>query len=155
MTSARFERFYPMAIAVIAAGCATLVVFQCDVSGVSKALPAGTMTFGIVVAGFSATQRNMLLAMRGASVLRFMLRTGYHQDVLEYLMHCVYAALLVSGVSIVGFFLGNSSLGWELWLISIAFPGGLVALVLALVLRNEILMVRIVKRFLEDPGSST
>ena len=146
---ARVERYYPFAVAVIIAISTASVVFWVYTPQVSKALPAGTMTFGVVVAGFSATQRNMLLAMRGASVLRFMLRTGYHHDVLEYLMHCVYAALAVSLISLVGFFLGDCELAWKIWLIAIAC---FVTLVLALVLRNEILMFRIVKHFLEDPG---
>ena len=147
--SAKTERRLPFAIAAISATIAAVVVFVWEIGASSKALPAGTMTFGIVVAGFAATQRNMLLGMRGSTVLRFALRTGFHNDVLAYLMHCVYAGLSVSVVSVTGFFLGSQHhLLWKFWLILITFC---ISLVIALITRNEILMARIVKRFMEDP----
>ena len=148
--SARTEKALPFCIAAVVAILAAIAVFACAFGPVSKALPAGTMTFGIVVAGFAATQRNMLLGMRGSTVLRVALRTGYHHDILAYLMHCVYAGLFVSVVSVAGFFLGGYALLWQAWVVLMTFA---VVLVLALICRNEILMARVVKRFLEDPGS--
>ena len=150
--SAKTERLLPFLSATIVAAGAAIVVFNYGAGAVPKSLPAGTLTFGIVVAGFAATQRNMLLGMRGSTVLRMALRSGYHHDVLAYLMHCVYAGLFVSAMSVVGFFLGGNGLLWHLWLIVLTFA---TVLVLGLVLRNEILMVRIVKRFMEDQGHRT
>ena len=147
--SIKTERLLPFLPATIAAAAAAIVVFNCEIGALSKSLPAGTLTFGIVVTGFAATQRNMLLGMRGSTVLRIALRSGYHHDILAYLMHCVYAGLFVSAMSVIGFFLGSISLLWNLWLVVLAFA---TVLVLALILRNEILMVRVVKRFMEDPG---
>ena len=147
--SAKSERSLPFVLAAIVTVIAAVVVFMCEIGPLPKSLPAGTMTFGIVVAGFAATQRNMLLGMRGSTVLRVALRSGYHNDVLAYLMHCVYAGLLVSVVSMTGFFLGDKAvLLWNIWLIIMMFC---VSLVLAFITRNEILMARIVKRFMEDP----
>ena len=105
------------------------------------------MTFGIVVAGFAATQRNMLLGLGGSRVMRFAVRTGYYDDILAYLMDCVYAGIGVSVVSVAGFFLGDSALPWSLWLVVLT---GSISLVLALTLRNEIMIVRIIKRFMEE-----
>ncbi len=147
--SARMEKAFPFLLAALAAGAAALPVFYCGLDTIPQYLPAGTMTLGVVVAGFAATQRNMLLGMRGSTVLRFALRTGYHNDVLAYLMHCVYAGLFTSVVSLAGFFLGKNALLWSLWLIVLTFS---IALALALIWRNEILMLRIVKRFMEDEG---
>ena len=147
--SANTERRLPFVIAAIVAAMAAVVAFMCEIGPLPKSLPAGTMTFGIVVAGFAATQRNMLLGMRGSTVLRFALRTGFHNDVLAYLMHCVYAGLVVSMVSVIGFFLGDKTLLlWKIWLVAITFC---ITLVLVLITRNEILMARIIKRFMEDP----
>ena len=145
--SAKTERYLPPTLALIIASIAAFVVFRCDMQPLPKALAAGTMTFGVVVSGFAATQRNMLLGMRGSNVLRFAIRTGYHNDILDYLMHCVYAGLGVSVVSLVAFFLGDSVLMWRLWIIAVTF---FIVLVLTLILRNEILMVRVVKRFIQD-----
>ena len=148
--SARTERVFPFCVAAIVAALAAIAVFTGAFGPVSQALPAGTMTFGIVVAGFAATQRNMLLGMRGSTVLRVALRTGYHHDILAYLMHCVYAGISVSAVSAVGFFVGGNALTWNIWAVLLAFTVGLV---LALIVSNELLMARVVKRFLEDPGN--
>ncbi len=150
--SARTERYLPLLIAIIAVAVAAFVTFTCEIGPLSKSLAAGAMTFGIVVAGFAATQRNMLLGMSGSSVLRFAVRTGLHNHVLAYLMHCVYAGLFVSLVSVTGFFLGNNALLWSLWLIILT---GSIALVLALMMRNEIMIVRIVKRFMEEQNPRT
>lgn len=145
--SAKSERRLPLLIALILGVAAGAVAYIYEIEPFPKALSAGTMTFGIVVAGFAATQRNMLLGMRGSSVLKFAVRTGFHDSVLAYLMHCVYAGLVVSVVSVIGFFINSNPLYWSVWF---AFLIGSIALVIALILRNEILMVRIVKRFMED-----
>ena len=145
--SARSEKLLPLLIALILGVATGIVAYIYEIQPFPKALSAGTMTFGVVVAGFAATQRNMLLGMRGSSVLKFAVRTGFHDSVLAYLMHCVYAGLAVSVVSVVGFFITSNPLYWSVWF---ALLIGSIALVIALILRNEILMVRIVKRFMED-----
>ena len=145
--SAKSERLLPLLIALILGVATGAIAYIYEIQPFPKALSAGTMTFGVVVAGFAATQRNMLLGMRGSSVLKFAVRTGFHDSVLAYLMHCVYAGLAVSVVSVVGFFITSNPLYWSVWF---ALLIGSIALVIALILRNEILMVRIVKRFMED-----
>ena len=90
-----------------------------------------------------------MLTMGGASVLRYAVRTGFYKDVLAYLAECIGAGLVVTGISITGFFLGKSVLGWSIWL---SFLGGAVSLVVCLMIRNERLMFRIIQRFLEDQG---
>lgn len=145
--SAKSERLLPLLIALILGVATGAIAYIYEIQPFPKALSAGTMTFGVVVAGFAATQRNMLLGMRGSSVLKFAVRTGFHDSVLAYLMHCVYAGLVVSVVSVVGFFINSNPLYWSVWF---ALLIGSIALVIALILRNEILMVRIVKRFMED-----
>ena len=152
--SAASEKILPVLIAVLAALAAAAIAYICKIKPLPTAFSAGTMTFGIVVAGFAATQRNMLLGMRGSSVLKFAVNTGFHNSVLQYLMHCVYAGLIVSAVSVIGFFIngnGNSLL----WLAWFAILVGSIVLVIGLILRNELLMVRIVKRFMEDQNPNS
>ena len=144
---AKLERNLPLLVSIIVVIVITILVFGFGKVYKPNALPAATLTFGIVVAGFTATQRNMLLGMRGSSVLQFLSRTGYYVDVLDYLMQCVYSALLVSAISGVGFFVDSHPLLWKIWIIAISST---VAFVLIAILRNEILMARIIKRFLED-----
>ena len=147
--SLRIERYYPL----IAAGSAAVVAiwFASDIPPFSDALAAGTMTFGIVVAGFSATQRNMLLGMGGTRVMRIIVESGYHRDILDYTKHSVYAGLLVALISGVRFFVYGVALQdswvWTLWL---ACWTGSVIFVLAQLWRNERLMFLLVKRFMED-----
>ena len=150
--SARTEKYLPPLVAITAGAVAAVLTFTYGIGPLPKPLAAGTMTFGIVVAGFAATQRNMLLGMSGSSVLRFAVRTGFHHDVLAYLMHCVYAGLFVSAVSVIGFFLGDNAMLWSIWL---AVLTGAIVLVLGLMWRNEMMIVRIVKLFLEDQNPRT
>ncbi len=84
MMSGAVERYGPYLLAAFAA--AATAVFASGSEPFPQAPAAGTMTFGVVVAGFTATQRNMLLGMGGARVLRFAGHTGYCQNVLRYLM---------------------------------------------------------------------
>ena len=147
----RVERYSPFLLAAIASVVVSIVVFRCGNVLESLTLPTATMTFGIVIAGFTATQRNMLLGMRSSSVLRFLSRTGYYIDVLNYLVQGIYTALFVSAISVVGFFVNSNPLIWKIWIITVSFA---VTLVLVIIGRNEILMGRIIKRFLEDPDST-
>ena len=144
---AKFERYFPFLFATIVAVGVAVLAFGFGRCPYSSALPAATTTFGIVVAGFTATQRNMLLGMRSSSVLRFLSRTGYYIDVLDYLMQCLYSALLVSAISVIVFFVDYNSAVWNIWIIIMSFA---VSLVLFMIWRNEILMARIIKRFIED-----
>lgn len=53
--SAKAERLLPFGLAALAAASAAAVIFTGEVISAPKALPAGTLTFGIVAAGFAAT----------------------------------------------------------------------------------------------------
>ena len=151
MTSAKWERVWPLLPAVLAGLVAFVVAKLLGPASYPLPLPAATMTFGIVVAGFAATQRNMLLTMSGSEVLRFVQTTGYYQDVVNYLMDGVKAGLVVSSVSVCGFFLEQNGLLSAVWLAAMA---GSVVLVLGVTARNEMLTSRLVRRFLsEQPGS--
>ena len=140
-----------MFVAILVAAVSLLAVTQCGPGTLPIALPAATMTFGVVVSGFVATQRNMLLTMSGAEVLRFAVERGYHNDVISYLMDCIRAGLLIIAISLSGFFFGDNSLLWGIWLTTMA---GAVSLVICLIVRNEMLVSRMVRRFLEETNRS-
>ena len=139
------EKYGPYTLAV---ACAVLAgMFACCIPVITKPLAAGTMTFGIVVSGFTATQRNMLLGMGGTKVLKFAVRSGYYKDLLWYLAECIFAGLLVVTLSMVRFFIDASAWIWQPWLIicisSIVF-------VIITMARNEWLMIVVVRRWIED-----
>ena len=56
---------------------------------------------------FTATQRNMLLAMGGSRVLRFLVREGFHDVIRARLSWNIYVALFVTFISVPGIFLDN------------------------------------------------
>ena len=147
MTPARCQRLWPLLAAAVVIGVTAFAIARCELGPFPIALPAATMTFGIVASGFVATQRNMLLGMRGAEVLRFAAKTGFYEDVLAYLMDCIQAGLVVTALSLAGIFLSTYSHLSVVWLPLLA--GG-ITLVVCLVFRNERLMGRIVHRFLEE-----
>ena len=144
--SARIEQCLPFLVATIAAVVAACVVFVCELSALPVPVAAGTMTFGVVVAGFSATQRNVLMGTTGSRVMRLLVSSQYHEDIIRYFKHSVYGGLGVTFVSLLGFFLGDNATAWRLWLTVLTFC---VVLVITLIFRNEILVLRVVKHLME------
>ena len=138
----RYGPFFPAAITAV-----VIAVFASEAESFSRFISVGTMTLGVVVAGFTATQRNMLMSMGGTKVLRFAATTGYYRDVRDYLAWCIYAALFVVVVSGAGIFVNCNSWAWSLWL---ALWVGSVVLVLGFMVRNEILMSRIFTHFIKE-----
>ena len=152
MTDALWQRTWPIVVAILGIAAAALVVATCNLGPLPVSVPAAGMTFGVVVSGFVATQRNMLLTMSGAEVLQFAVRTGYHRDVIRYLMDAVGAGLLVTTISLCGLFLGENSLLWGIWLSILA---GAIVLVICLITRNEGLVTRMVRLYLEESNKSS
>ena len=148
--SAQTERRLPVVAAFLVA------VMAGGLLGVMGDYPNPTLvavaalTFGVVAAGFSATQRNILLGMGGSRVLSFMVKTGYHTNALNYLMDGVYAGVGVSACALAGLFLFNCTwwvlVGWT------SLVAGAVAFVIGTIVRNEIMMARIIKHYMEDRG---
>ena len=81
----------------------------------SKNMASSAMALGLIVAGFTETQRNMLLSMSGSKVLRFAAKTGYYKNILNYLAECVYAGLFVTFISLIGFFLADHIFLQSIW----------------------------------------
>ena len=146
ITPARLWKILPY---VPALACMSILYWAAmgDIKPLTPAVPAALTTFGVVVSGFVATQRNMLLGMGGSRVMRFLARTGYQEDLNAYLSECVYAGIAVSLFSIAGLFIGNRDVLWPLW----APPAAAGACLLAcLLVRNEIVMRRVIARFTEE-----
>lgn len=114
-----------------------------------ETVSVGTMTLGVIVAGFTATQRNMIVGMAGAKVIQFIMETEHYQDFLTYLSQCLYGALFVSAISVPGMFLDQCSLAWSIW---VSIWAGSVITVLAMMLRNEIVMSQISRHYLQEKG---
>ena len=110
------------------------------------------MAIGLIVAGFTATQRNMLLSMSGSRVLRFAATTGYYKDVLHYLSECIYAGLFATFLSLIGIFLEDCGVWQSVWLGALV---GSILLIICILVRNEVLMNRIFTRFMEEQKKLT
>lgn len=130
-------------------GCiATLgAMWILDMTEVPAALIATAATFGIVLAGFSATQRNMLFPMRGSRVIRRAIKINQMDRVLSYLSQDTYTGIALTLYSFTGFFVGDNLIVVRVWTVLL---GGLVLFALAGLTRNEIVMALIMKRFLEE-----
>ena len=137
--SLKTERYGPISVAVIAGVAAAAFDAVAELEPFSRYVSAGTMTLGLVVVGFTATQRNMLLGMGGSKVLRFAANTGYYKDIISYLAHCIFAGLSVTVLSLVGLFIDTCSLEWTSWL---ALWVGSIVLVIGILIRNEMLASR-------------
>ena len=150
MNPAQRQRLlYPSLAAIAAVAASSLVFVRCEVESLPIALPVGALTFGVVVSGFVATQRNMLLTMTGSEVLRFAVRTGFYTDVIDYLMDGIRLGLAMMGAACVGVFvLASAELAFlqEAWLSLFA---GLTVATIWTIGRNEILVARMVTRYME------
>ena len=145
------KHYFPYVAALVAVVAGGLLAAK-NTLAFPKSLAVGTMTLGFVVAGLTATQRNMLLGMGGTDVLKFAAKTGYYKDILNYLKRCLYAGLIIVFVSLLRLFLSESNSFLALWL---GIWTGSIVLVLALIAQNECLMFRIVKRFMEEQKDKT
>ena len=148
MTRASWDRIWPIGPALLVGGLAILLTIICNVKGLPLSVPAASMTFGVVVSGFVATQRNMLLTMSGTEVMRFAVRTGYHRAVISYLMDGVRVGLLVTGISLPALLLdqGGNTWWWRIWLSGLGFC---IALVVGVLVRNEMLVSAMIRTYLE------
>ena len=147
MNRGRRERFGPIVIAVVISITGFVVLNLLDFCAAPQALPASALTFGVVVAGFSATQRNMLLGMGGSRIIRFLVRNGLQNRALGYFMECVCAGLATTTVAVAGFFLGAPGIHHTIWLAIII---GLIVWVVGVIARNEIAMRVISKRYIDE-----
>ena len=144
----QIEKFGPFIIAAVVFIAAAVYVEISDTTNFPEALPLSTMTFGIVVVGFAATQRNMMIGMGGSRVMQFIIRNRQQDRVLGYFMHCVSAGLAVTIVSMAGFFVdGFPRIVCIMWLSLLI---SLVALIITLIGRNEWVMRVVTKRYLEE-----
>lgn len=147
------ERSIPIGIAGVV-GLAIITFGDANLAShvLSKHIPVATMTFGVVISGFTATQRSMMLGMRASRVLHFAATTGYYRAVNVYLTEGILAGLLVAAVSFVAVLLeGICDTYWHGWT---GIWSGSVIWTIGVLVRNEVLMYRLFKRFLEEQKSS-
>ena len=150
MIGSKLETIGPFAVASIGSALVAVMILYLHTGTPPEAVSYATLTFGIIASGFAATQRNMLLGMNESAVLEYAVREGYHEDVVRYLMDSVYAGIALSGFSVVGILLDNCMFLWKIWVIIAAF---IMVLILSFMTRNELMMSRILKRFLEDQAT--
>ena len=108
---------------------------------------ASSMTFGIVLAGFSATQRNMLFTMRNSQVIKRLKKIDHMETVLAYLSRTSYVGIFIVLLSFIGFFVTDYSHVARVW---IAVLGGSIFGSVAYLVRNERVMELVLRRFMEE-----
>ncbi len=138
------ERLWPLVVAVVAGGLASVYL---DHIPSPEHMATATMALGLIVAGFTETQRSVLLSMSGSKVLRFAATSGYYKDILNYLADCVCAGLFAAFVSLIGIFLGSHGMWQSVWS---AFWIGSILLMILVLVRNQWLMHRVFTRFMEE-----
>ena len=143
-----FETNSPFAVFLVIGAIGTGLACVQKLPEVPAALATATITLGVVVAGFTATQRNMLVGMKGLPLFQTLATSGHHQDLILYLKQCVWSSIALVVISVTRFFLNDASLAvvqiWEvIWIGTFAF-------VIASSIRNERLIFKIIGKFLES-----
>ena len=147
MIGAKVETLAPYAVASIASALLAVLMFSLKIGTPPEGVSFATLTFGVIASGFAATQRNMILGMNESAVLKYAVREGFHEDIVRYLMDSVYAGIWLSGFSVVGILVNDCSILWKIWIVMAGF---FVVLILSFMTRNEMMMSRILKRFLDE-----
>ena len=131
-------------LAGVCAGVLVAILAGEHAAKLAVGLSAVGTALGVIVAGFTATQRSMLLVMVGSKILRHLARARYDEDALSYLGQTIYLGVVVSVLSVSGIFLPSHH---SVWLG--CFVGVASAMFLTL-LRNEMIMGIVIGRFLKD-----
>ena len=148
MNPLRVETYFPCAVSLATAGTASIWVHH--LPSVPEPLAATTVTVGVVIAGFTATQRNMLLGMKDLPLLKTMATTGHDADLTLYLRQCLWSCIALILVSGTRFFLEDlPPVFTPLWTI-IWF--GNFAFVITSTVRNERLIFQMIGKFLRSQG---
>ncbi len=79
--------------------------------------------------------------------MKFAMVTGYYQDVLRYFRDCIYSGLFLALWSVLLSLICGHIWVWMVW-------GGMLVLVLAFIVRSELLMSVIIQRFIEGQRST-
>lgn len=141
------EKYAPYVITVIGGGLALSVSWWLDIEAIPDALIAGTMTLGIVIAGFSATQRNMLFSMRQSRVIRRAIKINQMDHVWSYVSRTLFGGIVLTVISFIGFFINDNVVIVRIW---ITVLSALVCWTISYLALNEIIMTIISKRYIEE-----
>lgn len=141
------EKRGPTLSAIVGAVSTLVVTWLIGVTTVPAPLIATAATFGVVLAGFSATQRNMLFPIRSSRVIRRAIEINQMDRILSYLSRSSYVGIVITLYSFIGFFIGEHFLVVRAWM---AVLIALVLFALACLARNEAVMSLIVKRYMEE-----
>ncbi len=145
------ERYWPAWVSVIVASGMAVALTLWALPDCPVVVPVATMTFGVVTSGFTATQRNMLIGMKGAEVLAYASRTGFGYDLLGYLRQGSMAGVAVIVISLIGVFGAFYSWPHISWMPLLT---GAISFVACVTYRNERIMHAVVERFVESQGKS-
>ena len=141
------EKRGPVASAVLGAAIVLALTYLVELDGIRVPLFASSMTFGVVLAGFSATQRNMMFTMRNSRVIVRAKQINQLEPILKYLSRTTHVGILLTLFSFVGFFVGDHSELVRIWMVGI---GALVFFSIALLTRSELVMALLLRRFMEE-----
>ena len=141
------ERRMPYILATLSGIAAGIVVWLFDQPELPRTVPVATMTVGIVVSSFTATQRNMLLGMNTSVVLRRASRANYLEHIFDYLKQTIWFGMATTVVSVIGLFVDGQGTLASIWLVSVVVT---IILIVVSTIRNERIMFSIVKRFMDE-----
>lgn len=146
----RAENLLPYWAAGIIGIVAGLLAYYGYVSPLPDIVFLAMVPFGGVIAGFTLTHRSKLLSMGNAKIITFLANTGHSEGVLKYMMHNAIVSIAVSVFSLSYFLIddGAATTNW-IWALWLAVWVYLIALMILMFVRNEVMMFHITKRFME------
>ena len=141
------EKYGPLVFGVLGAALVLGLSYLIAFDKIPFPALASSMTFGVVLAGFSATQRNMMFTMRNSRVITRARQIRLLEPILLYLSRTSHVGIVLTLYSFIGFFVGEHV---EVVRACMVGLGGLVFYSIALLIRNELVMALLLKRFMEE-----
>lgn len=103
-SSRHWDMYYPYIFALVVGGIAYALAVTISAGDRTDFLSA-SISFGAVIAGFVATSKAILMALPSDGVLARIKKSGYINDLADYLKAALYGAITFCAVNVAGFFL--------------------------------------------------
>ncbi|TXI35549.1 MAG: hypothetical protein E6Q69_01345 [Aquipseudomonas alcaligenes] len=108
-SSRHWDMYYPYIFALVVGGIAYALAVTISAGDRTDFLSA-SISFGAVIAGFVATSKAILMALPSDGVLARTKKSGYINDLADYLKAALYGAITFCAVNVAGFFLTRDGL---------------------------------------------
>ncbi len=146
-----WKAYIPYITTVTAVLGATAIIVGCTPNIQSFPVPLATTTavLGLVMFGFAAAQRIIVFQLKGSTLSQLLVDEKLYPHILRFFTESSWSSLFLVIISMICLLVDNI-MGYTMWAGCFVLWVGSLTLTLALIIRNERLMQKILKEFLSS-----